>query len=371
MRHRGQSIWIASHDATMSWRMPVDAPPRAVFRTDASSSIGGGHVMRCLTLACCFSEAGWSVGFACAAETLITVPSLRVFADILEASMIDPDDMARRWPLGCEILVVDHYGLDAGFEAACRPWARRILVIDDLADRPHDCDLLIDYTLGRVRDHYRHHVPSGCRLLTGPDYALLRPQFARRRVSRRRAPGEPWRVLVTMGLSDVVDATSMALSGLVASGVPVTVDIVMGSGAAHLVSVRARARAMGAGARVFVDVEDMASLMADADLAIGAAGTTSWERCCMGLPTLMVILADNQTTVAHYLVEAEAAILLGRREEVTERAVADTIKELWRNASALRDMSRKAAAICDGFGAARVMDVLRASTNATTQHLDR
>src|SRR6185312_2645513 len=124
-------------------------PRRAIFRTDASVTIGGGHVRRCLVLADALAQAGWAIGFVCGAAARSIVPALgrRGFA-VTEPAAFE------KAPVRCDLLVVDDYRLDAAFERAARPWAKRILVIDDLANRPHDCDVLLDQSPGRAREVY-------------------------------------------------------------------------------------------------------------------------------------------------------------------------------------------------------------------------
>ena len=162
--------------------------PTAVFRADASEEIGGGHVMRCLTLAGALTEAGWHVGFAVNAQALAVVPSLAgAIEDIL---VLGEDDEAsaltERWPDGVTLLAVDHYGRDMAFELRCRPWAAVIMAIDDLANRRHRVDVLLDQTHGRSESDYRPLTGPECRLLLGPQFALLRPQFRRSGVGRWR-----------------------------------------------------------------------------------------------------------------------------------------------------------------------------------------
>lgn len=144
----------------------------AVFRADASSVLGGGHVMRCLTLAGALSDAGWTCAFAARPGAADAVPALaRSGYDVVTldgAEADEPGVLARRWPEGPDWLVVDHYGLGADFETSCRPWARNIMVLDDLADRTHDCEVLLDQNLGRENGAYSALVPEGCGVLLGP-----------------------------------------------------------------------------------------------------------------------------------------------------------------------------------------------------------
>lgn len=333
----------------------------AVFRFDATPAIGTGHAMRCLTLADALEAAGWRCLFAIRSETLATVPRkawLRERALILDQDEdTEPSRIGARFANGYDLLVVDHYRRDADFERASRPWARRILAIDDLADRGHDADLLLDPTLGRSLEDYRRLVPPTCRLRLGPRYALLRPQFARWRptaLSRRRGSGPVRRLFVSLGGTDPQDVTSRVLDGVAEAGVGATVDVVVGAAASHTTRVRAKAARMP-GVRVHVGVADIAALMAEADLAIGAAGTATWERCCLGLPTLAVVLADNQRGNAAALEASGAARVLGDADRLTPATVAKAVRTLAEDAPARAAMAAASAAACDGLGTARML----------------
>ncbi len=334
----------------------------AVFRADASPQIGGGHVMRCLALAGELARNGWQIGFAVGGETKKALPVLdEAGHQIVELSENDrsnePAVMAEHWSGGCELLVVDHYGKDADFEHSTRPWAHRILVIDDLADRPHDCDILLDQTLGRVPDDYRSLVPAGCRLLLGPAFALLRPKFARlrHRATSIRANDGTRRILVSLGAADPDGVTATVLDGIAESGLDAEVDVVLGAGAPHLELVREKAKQSTGTIRVHTDIRDMAGLMANADLVVGAAGSSSWERCCLGLPTVMVVLADNQRATAEALGAAGAARIVGWECEIRARDIAGALSELEHKAGARSAMANAAASLCDGLGTARAM----------------
>jgi UDP-2,4-diacetamido-2,4,6-trideoxy-beta-L-altropyranose hydrolase len=333
----------------------------AVFRFDATPAIGTGHAMRCLTLADALEAVGWRCLFAIRPETLTTVPRkawLRERALILdEDEAAEPSRIGARFANGYDLLVVDHYRRGADFERASRLWARRILAINDLADRDHDADLLLDPTLGRSLEDYRPLVPPACRLRLGPRYALLRPQFLRGRpaaLARRRAPGPVRRIFVSLGGTDPQDVTSRVLDGLAEAGMGATIDVVVGAAAPFAARVRAKAACMP-GARVHVGVADIAPLMAEADLAFGAAGTATWERCCLGLPTLAVVLADNQRGNAAALQASGAARVLGDVDRLTPAAVAKAVRALAEDTPARAAMATASAAACDGLGTARML----------------
>jgi len=258
-------------------------------------------------------------------------------------------------------LVVDHYGLDAEWERRLRPYVERMMVIDDLADRHHECDLLLDQNLGRKPAEYVGLVPDKCQLLIGPQYALLRPEFAALReysLQRRKEPHLK-RLLVTMGGVDQSNATGKVLEALKECPLPADcqITVVMGVRAPWLESVRSLAATLPWRTEVLVDVTDMARLMADSDLAIGAAGSTSWERCCLGLPTLMLVLADNQLAGANALHKIGAALSLG-----DPAALPQTLASALRSLLAGRlmiEMSHVACTITDGQGSSRVVQQVK------------
>lgn len=335
--------------------------PVAVFRCDASPYLGSGHVVRCLALADALRVAGWCCAFASTPDTAETVPALSASGHRLielTDTACEPASLKAALPQSCDLLVVDHYQRDIQFEAACRPWASRILVIDDLADRLHDCDLLLDPTLGRKPADYATLTPETCRMLLGPDFALLRPQFLAARTAaleRRKLQHATRRILVSLGGTDPSNISLKVLRGIILSGVKAAVDLVSGGAAPHLYELRTLAASTPLSISLHTAVEDMAGLMANADLAVGAAGTSAWERCTLGLPSLVLVIADNQELVAQSLVQAGAAVSLGRHEAVTEQQLATQIRALVTDSHHLDEMARYAAALCDGRGTQRTL----------------
>lgn len=363
----------------------VSAPVQIAFRADASLEIGTGHVMRCLTLAKALQGQGAECLLLCRPHEghlldHITAQGVRVLA--LDAPVVrrsetrEPahapwvgagwaeDARETRDALAAQArggrvdwLVVDHYGLDARWERALRPATARLMVIDDLADRLHDCDLLLDQNLGRVAADYAALIPAGAHTLLGPSYALLRPEFAALRaasLARRPAP-QFRRVLVTMGGVDKDNATARVLEALDASplGPDVAITVVMGATAPWLEVVRARAARMHRPTEVLVGVRDMARLMAESDLAIGAGGSTTWERCALGLPTITVVLAENQKGVADGLQAAGATITL--YPDAGFGAGLDALLGDQNLPGILAAMGQAAARLTDGGGTRRVV----------------
>jgi UDP-2,4-diacetamido-2,4,6-trideoxy-beta-L-altropyranose hydrolase len=324
----------------------------AVFRADAGPMLGTGHVMRCLALAAAFSSNGWLIGFVATAETFATVPSLDSGATdrIIVSGVADeePQALAARWRSGVDLLVVDHYGRDSTFETACRGWARRILVIDDLADRPHDADILVDSGRSSASS-YRAFVPTSCRVLVGSEYALIRPEFTAARASAlaRRGGAMVTRVLVNFGFTDAVNATRIALSALASAGFAGAIDLV-------LPDARGIPDVVPANTTIHVDVMDLSNLMAQADLAVGAGGASAWERCCLGLPSIIMVLAENQRGIAEMIAAAEAGINVGLAGNVTVARVADAFRALRDDGERRTRMTAAGARLVDGEGAMRV-----------------
>jgi UDP-2,4-diacetamido-2,4,6-trideoxy-beta-L-altropyranose hydrolase len=257
-------------------------------------------------------------------------------------------------------LVVDHYALDAHWERTLSSTVDKIMVIDDLANRPHECALLLDQNLGRVASDYDGLLPAECQRLIGPRYALLRPEFAALReqsLSRRKNP-ELKRILISLGGVDRTNVTGQILTALAHSSLPTSteLDIIMGAAAPYLDEVRQQAARLPFKAMVSVNVKDMAERMCLADISIGAAGSTSWERCCMGLPSITVVLAENQRPIAEALVKYKAGLL------VDTSRVAEELSGLIGMYVAAKEtrllLTQNAKQVCDGGGTNRVVSAL-------------
>jgi UDP-2,4-diacetamido-2,4,6-trideoxy-beta-L-altropyranose hydrolase len=344
---------------------------RIVFRADASVEIGSGHVVRCASLAQRLREAGHEVSFLCRMlpgnlVDMLEKEELRVYRLDAGAREWTEERDARlcRSAIGTshhDWLIVDHYSLGARWERAMAACAARILAIDDLG-REHRCDLLVDQNYPNpTHDRYRHRVPTDCECLLGPRYALLRPDFAGWRAASLARPRERVaRALVFMGGSDPLDETSVALRGVAMMGRRAAVDVVIGAANPHRDAIAAACATL-TDATLHVQTHEMAALMARADCALGAPGTATWERCALGLPAIVTILAENQAATGTAVDAAGAHRLLGRHGRVSAADYAEALGSL--DAAALHGMSGAAAAICDGAGAARVAALLEASAH--------
>jgi UDP-2,4-diacetamido-2,4,6-trideoxy-beta-L-altropyranose hydrolase len=338
--------------------------PRILFAPDAGARVGGGHVMRCLTLAAALQAEGALCSLAAGEASgrlarTFGPPSL----DIIDAGQDGPRPLAEALAgLGgdFDVVVIDSYRLDAADEARAGARRARIAVLDDLADRSHHCALLVDPGFERRPADYAGLVPAEAVLLTGVAYAPVRPAFAalREEAGPRRDGRKPARGLVSLGLTDLDAITAQVVDLVLPVRGGIELDVVVGAGAPsleRLLELAGRDERI----RLHVDTPDMARLMLEADVAIGAGGSSTWERACLGLPSLTVVLADNQ--------RAQARSLSGQGLTLAAEAGADLAAGLvsgWTrlvgDARLRRSMSRLGMAICDGQGARRVAAAIMA-----------
>lgn len=353
------------------------------FRVDASIEMGSGHVMRCLTLADELKTRGHECHFISRQQPgdlieLIEEKGYRVYA-LQECDDTELGDFPHsHWLKGGQTrdfsdseallktllpdwLIVDHYGIDATWERQARAYAKHIFVIDDLADRQHDCDVLLDQNLGQTDGQYHDLTPPGATLLTGTQYALLRPEFSRYRAQSLKARHnnpQIGHVLVTMGGVDKDNVTAEVLSALEKSALrdETRITIVLGTRAPWLSHVKAQAAKSRLSTQVLSGVNKMAELMSQSDLAIGAAGSTSWERCCLGLPSILCVLAENQRGIANALEKASAAVTVSGNN--MEFDLIRVINDLAHKPERLRFMSDNAQLLTKGDGVQKVSGAL-------------
>lgn len=360
---------------------------RILFRTDADAQIGTGHLMRCLALADVLRAEGADCGFLCrvaglgvlaakitdAGHALLGLPEVAAN----DAGTELPQLAHEKWLPGgwrndvaaslCKLegqpvadwLIVDHYALDSRWEQAMRVAAARIMVIDDLADRQHDSDLLLDQNrvLG-METRYAGRLPERGKLLLGPKYALLRAEFSRAvAASARRAVAESPRLLVMFGGADAQNLTLRTVKVLGRVGWKGAVDVVAGPLYPELESLKAAVAALP-NARLHAPARDVAALMRGADLAVGSPGVASWERCVCSLPSLTIAQASNQEPIGEALAVGGAHWYLGRAETVSEANLEAALRVWQGNAFARQAMSAAAGVICDGQGVRRVVSHL-------------
>lgn len=359
---------------------------KLVFRTDASFQIGTGHVMRCLTIAKvlrdCYLECTFvcrehdgnliekirQEGFTCIA--LAVSNEAKEIHDADEPVIACADWLGASWQNDAketihalcaervDWLVVDHYALDRRWEEALRPYAKRIMVIDDLADRHHNCDLLLDQNLiVNFETRYQNLLPEHCAALLGPQYALLQPEYAE--LSPRTPPrtGPVKRVLVFFGGADHDNLTGRTVSAfLKLKRHDILVDVVLSSYSSRVAEIYTQAQHHD-NIIYHYALPTLAPLVLQADLGIGAAGATSWERCCLGLPSLVITLAENQKPVAAELHQRGLVRWLGHFDSVADDLLFDAFQAAIEDRG-LEGWSRACMSITDGGGVKRVASVI-------------
>jgi len=331
----------------------------ALFRADASPQLGGGHVRRCLVLADALRLEGWTCSFAIAPGSAELVPHLaRSGHQLFAVESRDAGAVAEATENGFDLAVIDHYGLDAEFERGCRAWANSIMVIDDLANRPHDCDVLLDPTLGRTGAHYRALVGSGIQLLLGPTYALMESEFFRRRLALSPAESDPIHAFVCFGAADPANLSGKTVAALRMTRRAMRIDVAVGAMSPNVESLQDVAADDHSPASIVVDGKDIPGMMASAQIAIGAGGGMGWERCCLGLPSLIITVADNQLENAAALQEAGAARWVGKADTVSLGTIASAATALIEGPATRQAMRAAALGITDGLGANRAISAI-------------
>ena len=357
---------------------------RIVFRTDASVQIGSGHVMRCITLAEEVRKRGVDVRFICrelegnlcdfignkgfAVSRLSATGAQNAVEGAFSSSWDqcvgacweeDAEETKSILEGSCwDWLVVDHYALDVKWESLMRECTKHMMVIDDLANRKHDADVLLDQNYENpLHKAYPSLLHGTACCLLGTRYSLVRPEFSQyREESLARRNGDFKRLLVFMGGSDPDNDTAKVLNGLGASVMnSIQVDVVLGASNPHHKEIKEICARLPS-ATLHVQTPHMAKLMTLADCAINAGGSTAWERCTLGLPGLVVIQSDDQIAIAKEIDRVGGHRLLGRAEELTCIDYANAIEAL--ESEHLNQMSEISSTLCDGKGAARVADQL-------------
>ncbi len=322
-----------------------------VFRVDSSTQIGSGHLMRCLTLAAQLKgKANGHVTFICRdldgnlsniiiekgfnVELLQQIPSssdLEGYAKWLTVTQEqDASETIEILKKNGHIdrVVVDSYAIDEIWEKMIRPYTDEIFVIDDLANRKHDCDVLLDQNFYLDKEQrYNGLVPEACKMLLGPEHALLREEFYEAKKHLRKRDGSLHRILVFYGGSDLTDETTKAVNALIAMRLPeVDVDVVVGGSNEKREKIRELCSQYPF-LHYHCQVSNMAEFMVNADLCLGAGGTTAWERLFLNLPAIVTAIAENQFKICEDCASAGLIQYLGRWYDVTVEDIIHAVTE--------------------------------------------
>lgn len=352
---------------------------KVVFRVDSSVQIGSGHLMRCLTLAECLREQGAEILFLCRdlAGNLCQIVSDKDFSILMLCSP-QPSSDNLQWNnhaawLGVsqqvdaaecvsllqgrdvDWLIVDHYALEAEWECLLRPYVGNVMVIDDLADRSHDCDMLLDQNFyPGAESRYNTLVPKDCRQLIGPRYALLRSEFSDLREQSRFERCAVKKVLVFYGSSDLTNETGKAVRAIKSLGSEeVHFDVVVGASNKHAGELEKQCQNLK-NVSFYVQVDNLAEMMVNADLCFGAGGTSTWERCCLGLPSIVTTVAANQEGLTRYCAERGLLYWLGSADGVGVDDLRSALQLFTTSPGEnLKSISRNSMQVVDGKGTQR------------------
>ncbi len=335
---------------------------KIAFRADASLEIGTGHVMRCLTLAEALRNRGAKVVFVCSEHPghlcdLINEKGFRVFrlgieqeSDARQSLNALASDFVWDW------VIVDHYALDIRWESVMRKLTKNIMVIDDMADRQHDCDILLDQNLFEdISDRYSNLVGPNTVKFLGPRYALLRQEFSDHRPDRiRNVPDKRKRILVSFGGADMPNAAGRIMSALKNEiKHHIDIDVIAGMTNPNFKSLMEICKG-SENIRLFRNVDHMALILAGTYLAVGGGGVSALERSALGVPSLIYAVAENQIRPSIQLSKMGAAIYMGKIEEMRKNLLIKNIEALIDNPESWLKMSQKAMDIVDAEGTSRI-----------------
>ncbi len=352
-----------------------------IFRVDASSKIGTGHVMRCLTLAKVLKKQGAKCSFICRDQknnlinkikaekfkvTVLKFPKKVLKSKISKNNSkkysnwlsVDFDDDAFQTINALnnkevDWLIVDHYGIEKKWEKKLRPKVKNLMVIDDLANRNHDCDLLVDQNLVRnFKIRYKNILPKFCKTFLGPEYALLQNEYRDFYSTAPTKIGPVNNILVYFGGTDLYNLTESVLDAfLKLNRKDIFLNVVVNSNNPNIQKFLELSK-HHKNIKIICDLISLAPLMLRADISIGACGATTWERCCLGLPSLVITVAENQKQIAKELNKQGIIRWLGHYNKISKKSIYQAL-EIYSNQN-LKNWSEACKLVTDGYGALKV-----------------
>lgn len=348
------------------------------IRTDANSEIGTGHFMRCLTLAdelkkndalVCFVSRGLP-SYLC---QMLKERNINLFPLQEDGSAAASDDLQHsKWlkvgqhqdamqtleVLGHDYfdwLIVDHYAIDYRWESMLRRATNKIMVIDDLADRQHDCDVLLDQNYYHdMNSRYIGKVSRHSHLLLGPTYALLRNEFREAKEFLKKRDGTVNKIMVFFGGMDSMNTTGLVLKVLESINLPISVDVVIGSQHPNLHSIKNSCEINNFACHI--QTSEMAKIINEADLAISAGGSVNWERCCLGLPAIVIATALNQVNLSRALADLNICQFIGAVNDISMLDIDDTLRKMYSEKDKLIEFSKNGMELVDGLGVFKVIE---------------
>ncbi len=349
-----------------------------LIRADAAPEIGSGHIMRTLVLARLLKTQGAHITYAC--RTFQGNMIKRIKDEGFSAIELAPEadhaldqKNSQSWLGGSiendlantflnntayDLIIADHYGINLEWCQKAREYSKVIFCIDDEAERTLDCDILLNQNYYPLKANlYTDKLPPKCQQLVGPEFALLRPEFTNKRTEAQLRNGLDNILIISGG----ADYYGIALNAAKHLHDLAQLTMVVGETSKDLETLKSLYEPQGH--KVITYTNAVEDLMLEADFCIGAGGSTSWERCCLKLPAALVSIADNQIKIAENLNQANAAYYLGKCEDTNWNKLREIVQDLKSNPEKLTRMSEAAGKICDGQGAARVLETVKTAIN--------
>lgn len=312
---------------------------KIIFFCEASLKIGTGHVMRCLTIANMLKNKNYECVFITSSTSINLIPQLKNFKVI-------SSNVFFKNPINSDLIIIDNYEIDYNYEIKLRNFTKKIMVIDDLFNRKHDCDVLLDQNLGVKKIFYKNLLNKDCKILLGTKYAILRPEFLEYRKKifyKRKSTININKLLINFGGSDIKNYSLKALKMVEKSSFRGEIIVVLGFQCPHLQSIKKYSK-ISKNKIEILQQANMAKLIFESDIAIAAGGTSTWERCCLGLPTYMIKIADNQSRIFEEL-----------GQKISFETFLVNVKKNY------NDLAKKTARYVDGRGLIRTIKFLEKS----------
>ncbi len=348
-----------------------------VIRADASHNIGSGHVMRCLTLAHALKNQ-YHIQFLCRPHTGNMIATLQDMGFSVTPLKKDPTNtpwtditqnedaqqclQTIKTLKSIKLIIVDHYALDHIWETQLKPYTHKLLVIDDLADRPHNCDYLLDQNQLTDTHPYKNLLSAQTRVFLGTKYALLRNEFTQWRnaaLKRHTNNQQPRHCLINFGGMDSDDLSTQTLHILSQTTLIKHLDItlIMGQHAPHIHKVKQLIQHIPHPVKLIIHCQQMAKEMTQADFIIASSGSTVWEICCLALPAIIIVEAENQHTIAQHIQQKNAAIVLNS-PKLLKTHIVHAITRLINEPDYYQNIARNAAQQCNGNGVKNILKAL-------------
>ena len=331
----------------------------AVFCFSASSIIGSGHSIRCNAFADILDETGWTIRFIVGKETISTTSHITNSSEFICStyeSISELPNIISKLDI-IDLLIIDDYSVNKEIENNCRKYANKIVVIEDIPYKFHDCDVLIDQTLGREAEEYDSLLPKNTLRLVGSKYALLRKDFLNFRYKcwrKKKIAKKNKSILISYGSLDEHDLVCKTIDVINNGKLDIDINIIISSASKFIDKIK-KYQTKNNNINLYIDIKNVPEIISNSDLAIGSAGLSSLERCCLGLPSLIIETSDNQKELSKSLNKSGCAHYVGKFPDINWTQISAILKNLLGDHKQLEIMSFRSMVNVDGHGTLRTV----------------